>query len=53
MTRESNKITEKFGMKLKLERTKRRLSQEALAELAGLNRITIITIETGDSVPSI
>ena len=53
MTRESNKITEKFGMKLKLERTKRRLSQEALAELAGLNRRTISTIETGDSVPSI
>lgn len=53
MIRNDNKITEKFGLKLKLERTKKRLSQEALAELSGLNRRTISTIETGDSAPSI
>lgn len=53
MVRKDNKITEKFAMKLKIERTKKKLSQEALAELANLNRRTISTIETGDNVPSI
>lgn len=53
MIRNDNEVLEKFGMKLKLERVKRKLSQEALAELADLNRRTISTIETGDNVPSI
>ena len=53
MIRDDNKILEKFGMKLRIERVKRKLSQEALAELADLNRRTISTIETGDTVPSI
>lgn len=51
--KDDSKIVEQFGMNLKLERIKRKLSQEALAELSGLNRRTISTIETGDNVPSI
>lgn len=53
MVRDDSKLLEKFSMKLKIERVKRKLSQEALAELSGLNRRTISTIETGDTVPSI
>lgn len=47
------KIVKLFGMKVRVERVKRSLSQETLAELANLNRRTISTIETGESVASI
>lgn len=45
--------TEKIGLKIKLERGKRKLSQEKLAELAGVSTNTICAIETGKSEPSI
>jgi putative transcriptional regulator len=37
---------------LKVERAKRNLTQEQLAELAGVTRKTINTIESGRFVPS-
>lgn len=43
----------KIGLKIKLERTKRGLSREKLAELAVLHPGTIGTIERGEKEPSI
>ncbi len=37
---------------IKVERARRKLTQEQLAELAGVTRKTINTIETGRFVPS-
>lgn len=48
-----NNITKKFGKKVKLERIKRDLSQEQLAELSNLNRPYIGAIERAESVASI
>lgn len=42
----------KIGLKIKLERVKRGLSQEQLAELADLSRPTIGAIERGERSPS-
>ena len=39
-------------MKVRLERAKRRLSQEALAEMADLSKKTICAIEAGTKTPS-
>ena len=41
-----------LGNHLRVERAKRNLTQEALAELVGVSRKTINTIETGRFVPS-
>lgn len=46
-------LTTKFGQKLKMERTKRKLSQEKLAELADLNKNSIGSIERGESSPTL
>ncbi|MCM1010123.1 MAG: helix-turn-helix domain-containing protein [Fusobacterium sp.] len=43
----------KIGLKIKLERTKRGLSREKLAEMADLHASTIGTIERGEKEPSI
>ena len=40
-------------MKVRLERAKRRLSQEALAEMADLSKKTICAIEAGTTTPSL
>ena len=53
MSSVNNKTSKLFGRKVKLERVRKNLSQEALSELCNLSRRTIRTIETGDSVPSI
>ncbi len=53
MSSVNNKTSKLFGRKVKLERVRKNLSQEALSELCNLSRRTISTIETGDSVPSI
>ncbi len=53
MTNEQDKIHIKIGLKIKLERTKRKLSQEKLAELSDLSKTHIGDIERGTSVPSI
>lgn len=42
----------KIGLKIKLERVKRSLSQEQLAELADLSRPTIGAIERGQKSPT-
>lgn len=43
----------KIGLKIKLERTKRGLSREQLAELADVHPGTIGTIERGEKEPTI
>ena len=53
MSSVNNKTSKLFGRKVKLERVRKNLSQEALSELCNLSRRTISTIETGDSVPSL
>lgn len=42
-------ITEKLGQKIRVERQKRKMSQERLAELADLNRNFIGMVERGES----
>lgn len=46
-------LSRNFADKLRLERTKRRMSQEKLAELADLHRTTISSIENEKFFPSI
>lgn len=53
MTSKNNKISTKIGLKIVLERTKRRLSQEKLAELSDLSKNSLGAIERGTSSPSI
>ncbi len=43
----------KIGIKIRLLRTKLRISQEKLAELADMNKNSIGAIERGESSPSI
>lgn len=45
--------SEKIGIKIRILRTKLKLSQEKLAELADLSKTSISTIERGESKPSI
>lgn len=42
-------LTEKLGQKIRIERMKRKMSQEKLAELAELNRNFIGMVERGES----
>ncbi len=42
-----NEILLKLGHKVRFERSRRNLSQEKLAELSGLSRRSISTLETG------
>lgn len=53
MTRKTNQINIKIAIKIRLERTKRGISQEKLAELAGMNKNSIGAIERGYSSPTI
>lgn len=53
MTSESNELNIKIGIKIMLERKKRKLSQETLAELSELNKNSLGAIERGTSVPTI
>lgn len=46
-------LREDLALKIKLERTKRKLSQEKLAVLAGLNLQTVGSIERQENFPSI
>lgn len=46
-------INEKIGIKIRLLRTKLKLSQEKLAELADMNKNSIGAIERGESRPAI
>ena len=50
MKKESHtNLTEKLGQKIRIERMKRKMSQEKLAELAELNRNFIGMVERGES----
>lgn len=42
-------ITQKLGLKIRVERQKRKISQEKLAELSDLNRNFIGMVERGES----
>lgn len=46
-------ITKKMGLKIKIERIKRNLTQEQLAELADIDRGTISKVERGIMSPTI
>jgi len=46
-------LAKKFGMKVRIERVKKNLSQEKLAELAGLNKNSVGAIERGESSPTL
>lgn len=46
-------LAKKFGMKIRIERIKKNLSQEKLAELACLNKNSIGAIERGESSPTL
>ena len=46
-------LAKKFGIKVKLERIKKNLSQEKLAELSDLSKNSIGSIERGETSPSI
>jgi transcriptional regulator with XRE-family HTH domain len=53
MNRKLSNLTKKFGLKVKIERIKKNLSIEELAELANLNRNSISAIENGKSTPTL
>ncbi len=46
-------INKKIGIRIKIERFSRKISQEKLAEQSGLNRTTIGYIERGEISPTI
>lgn len=48
----NSKLYNKIGLKIKIERVKRNISQEKLAELADLSRPTIGVIERGQKSPT-
>lgn len=53
MNRKDDNLLRKLGKQIKIERTKKGLSQEKLGELSSLSRPTIGLIERGESEPSI
>ena len=53
MMSKTTELANKFGMKVRLERIKRGLSQEKLAELANLSYTTISSIERSENSPTI
>lgn len=48
-----NEIDKKVGMNIRLERTKRGISQESLADLAKIARSTMGIMERGEQSPSV
>ncbi len=52
MINKSDKKRNKIGLKIKLERVKRELTQEQLAEKADISRPTVGSIERGEQSPS-
>lgn len=53
MDKKTNNINKKIGIKLKLERTKRGLSQEKLAEMAEISPVSVGYIERAKISPTI
>lgn len=52
MRKKPNKKENKIGIKIKLERVKRNLTQEELAEMADISRPSVGFIERGEQSPS-
>ena len=52
-TNTDNKLSKKIGTKIKLLRTKLKISQEELGFRAGLNKNSVGAIERGESSPTI
>lgn len=46
-------LSKKFGIRIKFERIKRNLSQEQLAEMAGIGRTTLTSVERNISSPTL
>lgn len=46
-------VNKKIGIRIKIERFNRKISQEQLAEKSGLNRTTVGYIERGEISPTI
>ncbi len=53
MTIKTDEIDKKVGMNIRLERIKRSISQEGLADMAGLARSTMGIVERGEQSPSL
>lgn len=53
MNKKVDTITYKVGMKIRVERMKRSLSQEKLAELSGVGVNSIGAIERGEQSPTV
>lgn len=53
MTIKLDEIDKKIGMNIRLERIKRSISQEGLADMAGIARSTMGIVERGEQSPSI
>lgn len=48
-----NNLSKNFGKRIKIERIKQEISQEKLAELSGLHRTTLGSIENGKTSPTL
>ena len=53
MSVKADEIDKKVGMNIRLERTKRSISQEGLADMAGVARSTMGIIERGEKSSSL
>ena len=53
MTIKTDEIDKKVGMNIRLERVKRSISQEGLADMSGIARSTMGIVERGEQSPSI
>lgn len=53
MVTKIDKIDKKVGLNIRLERVKRGISQEILADMAGIARSTMGIIERGEQSPSL
>lgn len=53
MTIKINDIDKKVGMNIRIERIRRGISQESLADLSGIARSTMGIVERGEQSPSI
>ncbi|MBO6088506.1 helix-turn-helix transcriptional regulator [bacterium] len=53
MTIKIDEVDRKIGMNIRLERVKRSISQEGLADLSGIARSTMGIVERGEQSPTI
>ncbi len=53
MTSMKDSLSSKIGVKIRLLRTKNKISQESLAFMSGLNKNSIGAIERGESSPTV